>query len=111
MLFHIQQPLAFIRLFFFGFMIECFVADPGYLSRRNCWLVAEKGGTLSQGGGSESTAHFNKRKASSRSILQRFSYKAQLKCFSRRFMHKNNSIHQNKSFQNFTPKPLFGKIY
>jgi len=25
--------------------IECFVADPGYLSRRNCWLVAEKGGT------------------------------------------------------------------
>lgn len=24
--------------------IECFVADPGYLSRRNCWLVAEKGG-------------------------------------------------------------------
>jgi len=25
--------------------IECLVADPGYLSRRNCWLVAEKGGT------------------------------------------------------------------
>jgi hypothetical protein len=24
--------------------IECFVADPGYLSRRNCWLVAKKGG-------------------------------------------------------------------
>lgn len=24
--------------------IECFVADPGYLSRRNCKLVAEKGG-------------------------------------------------------------------
>ena len=24
--------------------IECFVADPGYLPRRNCKLVAEKGG-------------------------------------------------------------------
>jgi len=26
-------------------------------------------------------------------------------------MHKNNSIHQNKSFQNFTPKPKSQKIY
>jgi hypothetical protein len=25
--------------------LEGFVADPSYLSRRNCWLVAEKGGT------------------------------------------------------------------
>jgi hypothetical protein len=40
-----------------------------------------------------------------------FSYKAQLKCFLRRFMHKNNSIHQNKSFQNFTPKPQKRKVY
>jgi hypothetical protein len=61
--------------------------------------------TLSQAGGSESTAHFNRRKASSLSTCLRLSYKAQGKPFFRSFIPKHSAVQQNKLNQSFTPIP------